>query len=68
MEAQRCRYLLEEPKILKEWRRSSERGAGNDALRRLFGRPYRILSLGLPGIDQMKIERFEFCKYRYYYM
>lgn len=51
VEAHRCKYLLDEPKILKEWRRSRERGAGKDALRRLFGLPYRILSLGLPGKD-----------------
>lgn len=52
MEAHLCRYLLEEPKIRSEFRRSKDRGAGNDALRLLFGRPYRILSLGLPGIEK----------------
>lgn len=52
VEAHLCRYLLEEPKIRSEFRRSSDRGAGKEALRLLFGRPYRILSLGLPGNEE----------------
>ena len=52
VEAHRCKYLLDEPKILKEWRRSSDRGAGKDALRRLFGLPYKILSLGFPLMEK----------------
>lgn len=77
MEAQRCRYLLEEPNKRNECRRSRERGAGNDALRRLFGRPYSILSFGLPEIfkisyvkscnNKVECERGYTYKSRYFY-